>query len=583
MSVFPRRPALLRSGILCAACNVLLASSTVAGTVPLDDFVRLQSATRTVVTQVARSIVAIEQAAPPGVGPKHHMPYASGVIISPDGLILSQYHVTHMLDPTNSAKSRKPGARVTVILSDGQKLDAKLLGADLSFDLSLLRLSGPGPFPYCSPADEAEVTQGSYVLKFGHPLGYRIGRGAVVRIGRVLCQQDDTFISDCHLNGGDSGGPLFDLSGRLVGIVRSGPNHPLRPSARSGMLFACTTIGAIRPRLETMQRGEITGPNQKVIADSITRFQRAPSLPLEKWTQGTMVRGELATIVAQSRKSVVAIKDGEEIVALGTIVHSDGWVITKASELPKIPNCQFDTLKSLSAKVAGINAEYDLALLKLPTTNLPAITWSEEPVDLEVGTIVVAPGFDNEPIAWGIVSVATRDLEGPFPTVIVPAPRARAQAGPSELTGIRVEEGYRVETVSGDLVGAGIQAGDILLTVDGIKIQSDDDLIRYLNRHLRWEPIRARLLRGGGSSETDVRLTGRRSFRYSFRADDFPNVFEHDAPLTASECGGPIVGLDGKAMGITIASVSAHGCMAIPAKQVQALVEKLISSAATER
>jgi S1-C subfamily serine protease len=571
----------VRIVLLCGAIGAMLASSAAADATQPDDFTRRQSAARTVAAEVAKSVVAIVQSSPQAVLPKHHKACGSGVIISADGLILSQYHVTHMLDPSDSAESRKPGERVTVFLADGNEQEAELLGADLSFDLSLLRLVNPGPHPYCSLHEQVEVAQGDFVLKLGHPLGYRAGRGPVLRIGRVLCHQDDSFISDCHVTGGDSGGPLFDLRGNLVGIVRSAPNHPLRPSARSGMLFTCTTSNAIRPRLESMQRGEIARPDQKLIADSITRLQRASSLPPEKWTQGTALRAELRSVVARARKCVVVIKDGDESVGLGTIVHSDGWVITKASELPKKPVCLLENLEAHPAELVGINVECDLALLRLRATDLPAIAWSGEPVDLRLGTIVVAPGIKQEPIAWGIVSVASRDLEGPFPNTTVAAPRHQANAAPSEVTGTRVNEGYRVETVSGELASAGIRPGDILRTVDNSQIQSGDDLIRCLNGHLRREPVNVQLSRTGGTSEIDVRLTGRRPFRYSFRADDFPTIFEHDVPLTASECGGPIVGLDGRALGITIASISAHGCMAIPFVHVKFLVQDLRSRAAT--
>jgi S1-C subfamily serine protease len=575
--------AAVRLGIRCAAISALLVSSAAADVTAPGDFVRWQTAMRAVAVDAASSVVAIEQALPAGTLPNHHKAFGSGVIISPEGLILSQYHVSHMLDPSNSAKSRKPGERLTVILADGEKQEAELLGADLSFDLSLLRLVKPGPYPFRSLDEQVEVTQGDFVLEFGHPLGYRAGRGPVVRVGRVLCQQDDTFISDCHLTGGDSGGPVFDFEGRLLGIVRSAPNHPLRPTARSGMLFACTTTRVIRSRLEFMRGGEIITADQALIADSITRFQKAPSLPPTEWTQGTALRRELCDVVAQARKSVVVIKNGEEAVALGTIVHFDGWVITKASELPKKPVCQLEDLTSHPAEVVGINAESDLALLKLPVTKLAAIEWSDEPVDLRPGTIVVAPGIKDEPTAWGIVSVTRRDLEGPFPTATIAAPRAGAGAAPPELTGVRVGEGFRIETVSDDFANAGIQPGDVLRAVDGSPIQSSEDLISRLNGHLRREPVTVHLSRSGDTSEREVRLTGRRAFRYSFRADDFPTIFEHDVPLTASECGGPVVGLDGKALGITIASVSAHGCMALPPDRVQSLVRDMTARAAPAR
>ena len=65
--------------------------------------------------------------------------------------------------------------------------------------------------------------------------------------------------------------------------------------------------------------------------------------------------------------------------------------------------------------------------------------------------------------------------------------------------------------------------------------------------------------------ETYVNCPGAGSRFRNSRSDDFPVVFEHDIPLTLDECGGPVIGLNGKAIGITIARVGQHGCMAIPA------------------
>ncbi len=130
------------------------------------------------------------------------------MIISADGLVLSQYHVTHILDMNEPARSREAGEKLEVILRDGRQCQAELLGGDRTYDLSLLRLVEPkGPFPF-APIGE-----------LGHPLGYRPGRDPVVRFGRVLCAQELLVATDCLLAGGDSGGPYFDLDGHFVGIA----------------------------------------------------------------------------------------------------------------------------------------------------------------------------------------------------------------------------------------------------------------------------------------------------------------------------------------------------------------------------
>src|SRR5262249_14680229 len=143
--------------------------------------------------------------------PRRFQHYASGVIITADGIVLSQFHVSHRHpwngNPREPVRSHRPGERTTVILSDGRKIQAELLGADMTYDFSLLRLLEPGPYPSVPLEPKGEVRLGDWVLKLGHPLGYRRDRPAVVRLGRVLCQEGDLFVTDCNIAGGDSGGP----------------------------------------------------------------------------------------------------------------------------------------------------------------------------------------------------------------------------------------------------------------------------------------------------------------------------------------------------------------------------------------
>ena len=72
-----------------------------------------------------------------------------------------------------------------------------------------------------------------------------------------------------------------------------------------------------------------------------------------------------------------------------------------------------------------------------------------------------------------------------------------------------------------------------------------------------------------------IRCPGTTAWYRNLRADDFPAVFEHDIPLLLDECGGPVIDLDGRAVGMTIARVAQHGCMAIPSDVIPGLVSRL--------
>ncbi len=546
----------------------------------------LEQRVRLAAEKVLPAVVAVEGATKPDGLPKHSEPFGSGVIITADGLILSQYHVTHLLDRFNWEKSRKAGERVTVILRDGRRCEAELLGADRSYDLSLLRLVKPGPYPYTPLAETAALQLGDPVLKLGHPLGYRPGRDPVVRLGRVLYWGDDSFVPDCLIEDGDSGGPLFDLDGRLAGIVRNDTMpevipETLQKSADMGRrivrLCACSTNSLIRARMDAMRRGEFPPFDAAAMAKSMEGLRKATeTLPVERWSQGRAVLSAFRDVVAQARSSVVGIQDGQDVVALGTVVGADGWIVTKASQLPAEPKCRLPDGRVVAAAVAGIDPAFDVALLKVSATGLRAIECAEKPAPT-AGTFLAAPGAQELPLAVGVVSVPRRDLPGPFPTRVDP-PRKRPAALP-EVIGSAVQgRGYWVEFVEGRAAAAGIQPGDVILTIAGKPVRRHQDLADCVKGHWAGQRVPVRVHRAGKTFECTMRLRAEgESSSVSLRADDFPAVFEHDMPILNYECGGPVVDLAGKALGITIARVGKHGCMAIPGDCIQRLLPDLKS------
>lgn len=140
----------------------------------------------------------------------------SGVIIREDGYVLTAAHVAG--DANRDA---------TVILSDGTQLRARTLGMNRDKDAGLIKIvevRGDGKFPYATPGKSEDLKIGQWCIASGHPGGWRDDRGAAIRVGRVLSIKRDragsahTLFTDCALIGGDSGGPLFTLEGKLVGI-----------------------------------------------------------------------------------------------------------------------------------------------------------------------------------------------------------------------------------------------------------------------------------------------------------------------------------------------------------------------------
>ncbi len=133
--------------------------------------------------------------------------FGSGVIVSPQGLILSAAHVTGGVNK-----------KLTVILNDGTELKAVSMGLQSETDAAMLRITEQGNYPHVEMNRDDDYLQGHWVFALGHSGGFDMERGPVLRLGRIVMNSRTTLHTDCKVIGGDSGGPLFDMSGKLIGI-----------------------------------------------------------------------------------------------------------------------------------------------------------------------------------------------------------------------------------------------------------------------------------------------------------------------------------------------------------------------------
>jgi len=142
------------------------------------------------------------------------LPGASGVLVQRDGapFLLCAAHVT--LEADKDIKIR---------MTNGRQLAGTSLGANHQSDVSLVRVDvdaeDAAKLPSVEIGKSADLVRGQWVLMLGHPSGRKKGRTAPARLGRVLRVPEEGYlVTDCTMQGGDSGGPLFDMQGRVVGI-----------------------------------------------------------------------------------------------------------------------------------------------------------------------------------------------------------------------------------------------------------------------------------------------------------------------------------------------------------------------------
>jgi serine protease Do len=343
----------------------------------------------------------------------------SGFVISPDGIILTNAHVVE-------------GANeVTVKLADHREYKAKVLGSDKSSDIAVLKIDAHNlPFVRLGNSDQLGV--GDYVLAIGEPFGLEetATAGIVSAKGRSL--PGDGYVpfiqTDAAVNPGNSGGPLFDANGAVVGI-----NSQIYSSSGGyqGVSFAIPINLAVQIKDQIVKTGKVAHARLGVEVQTLDQ-SLANSFKLSSPN---------GALVAKIEPDSAAVAAGLEV----------GDVILKVNGTPIVDAGQ------LSARI-GESAPGDKATLDVwrngKTMTLTATIGSATPLTANAG--------QDAPAKLGL---ALRPLN----------PEERQQAG--------VSGGLLVEDAQGRAAEAGIQPGDVVLSVDGTPVQSVSQLRKMVDDH----------------------------------------------------------------------------------------------------
>lgn len=249
----------------------------------------------------------VEKCTPATVGVMMGGGAGSGVIVTEDGLVLTAAHV-----------SGKSGRDCTLILPNGTKVKGKTLGTNDGLDSGMIQITdkskaGDGKWPFLPTAKSGDLKKGQWVVSLGHPGGWRSGRPPVARLGQVLDNQKELIRTNCTLVGGDSGGPLFDLDGNVIGI-----------HSRIGLTLAHNIhvpLDGFKAEWKQLLAGEHVGKTaaKKAAAKAYfgVEFDEEPGA-------GAAVKGaRLKDVLADSPAAKAGLRGGDLVVSMdGQVVES---------------------------------------------------------------------------------------------------------------------------------------------------------------------------------------------------------------------------------------------------------------------
>ena len=269
----------------------------------------------------------------------------SGFIISPDGYVVTNNHVV------------APGARgaqvdsITVILPDRKEYTAKLIGRDPDSDLALLKINATN-LPFVKWGDSSRTRVGDWVVAIGNPfgLGGTVTAGIVSAVHRVTGAGTDRFIqTDAAINQGNSGGPMFDLNGNVIGI-----NSQILGNQAGGNIGIGFAIPAeeAKPVIDSLMKGQPIrrgylgiGLGGAVDSDVAAALGIAAN------------RGELVASVEPTGPAAKAgLRAGDVITRVnGTEITPDTTLTYLVAAMPPGQNARLDILRSGRPQTVSVN------------------------------------------------------------------------------------------------------------------------------------------------------------------------------------------------------------------------------------
>ena len=547
------RLALMMGPALAGAAH----AGPLAGTEDLQD---LESEIIEVVEQASPSVVQLITGGRSGS-------MATGVIFDPSGLVLTAGHVV-----------RGNPRRVTVVLPDGDRCRGRVISGFFQDDVDLGVIEmvrgedeDPEPLPYSPLAPAGSLMLGEWIVTLGHAaaISNDQNREAATRIGRIIGLEGAELAMDSPIDAGDSGGPILDLEGRIVGIASRCGHRPWQNLA--------TSVDAIHAWMPHLMDPEVEAPSSE---------------EWEGWTRRRSPTGtrrdpeflaKLDSIATPASRILVEIHDDDRLVSLGTVVASDR-VITKASQFarhvrtPRVtrPASQDDPMFEFQARPIGLDTNLDLVLLEVPglSERLDPETPEVRTEPLRSGSLIVIPKVEGG--ASAIAAVARNEDE----LAANDAADDRPFLGVSTQTA--EDGGLRVMRIVPNTAAArsNLETNDIILRADGRTVSRTSDLVAAITSLGIGDELRIEVEREGRSFGIGIDLglrpdanrfgiSSNTSIGTSRLSSGLGQIHLVDADRPLESIGGPVVDGEGRLAGWLAARRSRTSMVVVPWEMVR--------------
>ncbi|MFA4873833.1 MAG: Do family serine endopeptidase [bacterium] len=368
----------------------------------------------------------------------------SGFIIDKDGTILTNNHVVSQAD------------EIEVVLSDGRKFKAKVVGTDEKSDIAVIKIKAEKDLPFVVLGTSKTMRPGDWVMAIGNPFGleHTVTVGVISAMGRLIGGGPYAkFIqTDASINPGNSGGPLFNVNGEVIGI------NTMIYAAGQGIGFAIPVDLATAMVPELISKGSVAHGWLGVAIQEVTP-ELAKSFGLKEEQKGALI----TEVYSASPAAQAGFMRGD------VIVEFNGEKVEDPYDLSLFVS---QTKPETSAKIAALrNGERKEF----------AVNVGKQEPGKQVGMVPEEKkqeGGKADVLGLVVKSITPRD--------------ARELDVPADFKGIvvaRVEPGSSVEA-------ADLRAGDILMEINGARIQSADDYAAASGKLKKGDIVRLLIKRG---------------------------------------------------------------------------------------